>query len=264
MKTVLLCNASPNQRALAHRLYTAGVLDAIGIVELPAARRKNKFLDRLVSITAGLPLRRAWFGMLEHFERAFPDFPDVDTATHVGVNADSVHALIRRERPDLVLVSGTNLLKAPLIDEIGRSGRVLNLHTGISPYIKGGPNCTNWALALGEMGLIGNTVMWLDAGIDSGNIVSTERTPLTGSETLTELQIKVMDHAHDLYVRCVLAAKGGATLPSVPQDELGPGRVFLTRDWTGRQIASAVTNFYRAYRPAAVTAPDPRRLVPLG
>jgi methionyl-tRNA formyltransferase len=42
--------------------------------------------------------------------------------------------------------------------------------------------------------MIGSTVMLLDDGIDSGNIIASARTPLNGRESLLELHIKVIDH----------------------------------------------------------------------
>lgn len=159
-------------------------------------------------------------------------------------------------RPDMVLVSGTDLLQQPLIDLMGRHGRVMNLHTGLSPYVRGGPNCTNWALALGGFDLIGNTVMWIDAGIDSGNLVATERTPLDGRETLGQLHLKVMEHAHDLYCRAYRRAADGDELPSVPQASIAKGRLFLSKDWTAGRMLEAVTNFRNDYRPEALRPRD--------
>jgi methionyl-tRNA formyltransferase len=200
--------------------------------------------------------------MLSHYEAEFPEFPSTAITHHVGVNSSSVTDLIQRERPDIVLISGTDLLKPTVIQIIAETGRIMNLHTGISPYIKGGPNCTNWALALREFHLIGNTLMWLDEGIDSGNIIVTERTPLTGRETLTELHIRVMDHAHDLYSRGLARIRDGLPLASVRQSNLGEGRLFLTRNWTGQQITKATFNFFRFYNPEALS-PAPPKLVPL-
>src|SRR5206468_12540277 len=125
-----------------------------------------------------------------HYDRLHPAFPQTPIQV-ADINAPEVLALVEREKPDLVVVSGTNLLKPPLIAKIRETGKVVNLHTGISPFIKGGPSCTNWCLALRRFDLIGNTVMWLDAGIDSGAIIATERTPLTGRESLLELHIAV-------------------------------------------------------------------------
>jgi len=243
----LLCNSAANQRALAHRLCERLPLTGIGIVEIPPSK-KRKLSRRAASITVGWPFRRAWFEVLSHYEGIHPDFPDLPMTRHQGVNSASVVALVQQERPDLVLVSGTDLLRQPLIDEIQRSGHIMNLHTGISPYIRGGPNCTNWALALGEFDLIGNTVMWIDAGIDSGNIIATERTPLTGVESLGQLHLKVMDHGHDLYRRCFDLWSRGAPLPSVSQGEIDAGRLFLSRDWNGRQMVKALWNHAYSYR----------------
>lgn len=269
MKTLLLCNPSPNQRALANRLHSAVPLSAIALVTPRPGKWQPSFGRKLVDAGLGLPLRRAWFAMQAHYERLYPAWPPVETSRHEGVNAAEVEALVRGLSPDLVIVSGTDLLKQPLIDAANETGRIVNLHTGISPYVKGGPNCTNWCLATGQPELIGNTVMWIDVGIDSGNIIATERTPLGGVRTPTELHIAVMDHAHDLYVRAVARLKDGAALPSVPQSELGKGRLFLTRHWTGLRSLRAWLNFLRmrpltdrqsGHRLVALDEPDQRGL----
>ena len=103
--------------------------------------------------------------------------------------------------------------------------------------------------------------MWLDTGIDSGNLVATERTELTGSETLTGLHIAVMDHAHALYVKCARRFLEGRQLPSVPQAWISEGRLFLNRDWTARQVLKAVNNFYLHYRREAKQRREPLVLI---
>lgn len=255
MKLLLLCGPQANQRALAAKLHAAVPLHGIVVVDPPGGvgARKQGLLRRLPRAVAGLPLRRAWFGMLNHYERGYPAFPIEPVVRTPDVNATSVIGLVERERPDLVLVSGTNLLKGPLIKAIGETGRILNLHTGISPYVKGGPNCTNWCLAIGRYDLIGNTIMWLDEGIDSGNLAATERTPLSGDESLTELHIKVMEHAHDLYVRCVELYARGDQLPNVPQQSIGEGQLFLSRQWTPGPMARAAANYHLRYRRGAMS-----------
>ncbi|HEX5184746.1 MAG TPA: formyltransferase family protein [Allosphingosinicella sp.] len=261
MKIVFLCGDAPNQRALACRLHRIVPLSAVAIAGRRAPRKRADWRRRLAAVTWGLPLRRTWFGMLRHYARLFPDFPAVPVTRYDDIDAPALAEMIDRERPDLVLVSGTALLKPPLIERIGRNGRILNLHTGISPYIKGAPNCTNWALALGEFDAIGNTIMWLDAGIDSGAIAATERTPLTGRESLSALHVAVMDHAHDLYGRCLKRLAEGRSLPAVVQGEIDPGRLFLLRHWNGRQMLRAVANFYGRYNPRAIAAPRALRLI---
>jgi folate-dependent phosphoribosylglycinamide formyltransferase PurN len=264
MKIVMLCGADANQKALAHRLHAVAPLGAIALIDIPPSRQPRRLSPRLASITIGQPLRHAWRALLKSSDRKYPSFPDAPISAHAGVNANSVMALLRSERPQLVLVSGTDLLRKPLIDTVGEiGGRILNLHAGLSPYMKGGPNCTNWALALQEFDMIGNTIMWLDAGIDSGAIVLTERTPLAGTESLAELHSKVMDHGHDCYCRCLARLRDGLKVPSVPQQEIGRGRLFLTRDWTASRIVATVANFYHFYRPENLAQARQVRLVSL-
>ena len=191
--------------------------------------------------------RRAWFGMLHYYDFRFKEFPISPNLIVDNINDVKVIALIKEIKPALVVVSGTNLLKDNLINEIHNHGKVINLHTGISPYVKGGPNCTNWCLFLKEFHLIGNTVMWLDKGIDSGNLIATERTPLGGGESLTELHIKVMEHAHCLYVNVIEKFVKDFDLPNISQNNFDVKRLFLSRHWGLYQMVIAIFNFYVYY-----------------
>lgn len=256
MKVVLLLSPDPNQRALAHRLARhVPIAGMILCAPPPRQRGLGDKLGRLARGIAGLPLRKAWFGMLDRFDREYPAFPSSPLLSVADVNDSAVAAAISDIGPDLVIVSGTNLLRQPLIEQVSRNGRTMNLHTGISPYVRGGPNCTNWCLATGRFDLIGNTVMWIDKGIDSGNLLATEQTPLNGSESLTELHVKVMDHAHALLVRCVDRFVAGLPLPDVPQAEIGSGRLFLSRHWNAATAGRAGLNFYLKYRRASRRTP---------
>lgn len=271
MKIVLVCGNHPNQKTLAHRIHQVLPLEGLILYDPPAlstARviRPNLVWQKACSVTIGQPLRRAWFGMLQYYEALHAEFPCATTLRCRDVNDAAVLACIDGLRPDLVLVSGTNLLKPALIAVIERHGRVMNLHTGISPYVKGGPSCVNWCLALKEFSLIGNTVMWLDSGIDSGNIVATQRTPLTGSETLLEMQIAVMNHGHALYLECIQRFARCVALPNVPQREFPFSRLFLSKDWTSKNMVAALANYYRYYYPGSpfLDLPHGLRLVDPG
>jgi methionyl-tRNA formyltransferase len=260
MKLLFFASPQGNQRALAHKIATHLPIAAIVTVtprqswsKKPSiAKRFRSLAGRALAFPVGLPLRRAWFSMLAHYDQLYPIFP-AEPIEVADINAPEVIALVEREKPNLVVVSGTNLIRQPLIEKISETGKVVNLHTGISPYINGGPNCTNWCLALRRFDLIGNTVMWLDAGIDSGAIIASERTPLTGRESLAELHIAVMEHAHALYTRCIRLLAETA-LTSFSQADLGDGRLFLTRHWTVGPMAKAVVNFHLHYAKEAAAS----------
>lgn len=250
MKVVAIFGKDANQRALAHRIHRLVPLAHIGIIQLPASTKRRKLIRSAVSITLARSLRKAWLGMMRHYEERFPAWPSVPTSAHSSANAAELVEVIQGLKPDLILISGTDLLRHATLEQL--SAKVMNLHTGISPYIKGGPNCANWALALGEFDLIGNTVMWIDAGIDSGAIIATERTSLNGSESLPQIHVKVMEHAHELYCRAIQRFTQGEPLPAVPQCEIGEGRLFYTRQWDSLAMLRAVANYHFRYKPFSV------------
>ena len=247
MKVFAILGEGSNQRALANRIHETVPLCRIARIMPPPQGKRRKFIRSMTSLTLARSLRSAWQAMLRHYDELFPDWPDVPLSFHPSANAPDLVERIIEAGPDLILVSGTDLLRSSTLERL--PARVMNLHTGISPYIKGGPNCTNWALALGDFDLIGNTVMWIDEGIDSGAIITTERTPLTGHESLAELHIRVMDHAHGLYRRAVERFARGQSLPAVPQGELDAGRLFFNRHWNSAAMLRAAFNHRFRYRP---------------
>lgn len=274
MKILMLtCNA-PNQIALANKIHSVQPLAGLVSISGPgsASTPQVRWIDvwgaqinRVIRGIGGRPLGHAWRAMQRYYALQYDRFPEVQSIKSTDVNSSEVIALIEEIRPDLTIVSGTNLLRQPLIEAISKYGKVMNLHTGISPYVKGGPNCTNWCLAINEPSLIGNTVMWLDAGIDSGNLVVTERTPLDGVGTLTQLHIRVMEHAHDIYIQSIQRFVGGMPMQSVPQNSLPNHRLFYSRQWTLKEILRAQASFKRHAKTGfrSIQSSVSERLIPL-
>ena len=250
----MLCNPQGNQKALSHKINNLVGLDGLIIIQAIQSGKISlfklilRFWQRCSTVLTFFIFRRVWLNMLRHYDSKFNDFCISPNLLFNDVNDSAVVNFISDFKADLVVVSGTNLLKDPLIKEIHKHGKVINLHTGISPYVKGGPNCTNWCLFLREFNLIGNTVMWLDKGIDSGNIITTEMTPLTGEESLLDLHIKVMDHAHMLYAESIRRFSKGLLLPDISQNDFEMKRLFLSKQWGLFQMLFALFNFCVYFR----------------
>jgi methionyl-tRNA formyltransferase len=257
MRVLVLTTDQPNQAALVRRLGEAcevvGVVLSANVPRRPRRHGARRWANRIAERTVGPPFTRAWSRMLARYARE-GDFPDLPRLEVANVNDAPVLGAIDDLVPDLVAVSGTNLVGESVIDAAARRRGIVNLHTGISPFVKGGPNCTNWCLARGWFHLIGNSVMWLDCGIDSGNLIASERTPLTGNENVEELHWKVMQHAYDLYVRAIAAIAADRPVPDVPQDLIGRGTTFYNADWTALQMLRARWNFVRRYAREAPAA----------
>lgn len=252
---LLLCGDQPSQWALAHRLTEIGALAGIVVSsnERVSSGSRHGGLQRIRRYALApfnWPFRQAWVRLQDQYRGKYLFPPKVPTWRVPEVNDDLTVEALTTTCPDLVLVSGTNLLNRRLIGIANDSSRMgtMNLHTGLSPYVRGGPNCTNWCLATGRPWLIGNTTMWINEGIDSGDIITTECTPIDGSESLLGLHRAVMDHAHDLACRTVQAVgRGGQHCQ--PQSSFGDsGELYFTRDWTATYMRRAFGYVQSQYR----------------
>jgi methionyl-tRNA formyltransferase len=235
MKIVLWMGAEANQKALANKIHeqfpVAGIVSEVksGKTSLTTKKLAEKLVEKFFLRKIG----KAWFNMLNYYQKLYPDFPAVSLLNVNNINSDEAFEFTQQLHPDLIIVSGTRMIKGKMLSIQPAIG-ILNLHTGLSPYIKGGPNCTNWCIATKQFHLIGNTIMWIDKGIDSGNIITTEFTPLTEAESFNELHIKVMEHAHDLYLRSIEYLRKGKR-NSKPQKEIAGGTTYYTRQWGLKQ-----------------------------
>jgi methionyl-tRNA formyltransferase len=243
MRIVLWIGNEANQKALANKIHQ--IFPLAGIV---TETRKSKSSLTVKKIGAKIvekiflaKIGNAWIEMLRYFEKLFPSYPNVPLLDTENINNENVLEFTRNLMPDLIIVSGTRLIKDKLLAIEPPKG-IMNLHTGLSPYIKGGPNCTNWCIATKQFHLIGNTIMWIDKGIDTGNLIATEFTSFNGKESLLELHIKVMEHAHDLYVKSIQYATKNK-LNNVPQDTIEPGKTYYTKQWGLKEKAQLMWNF---------------------
>ena len=239
MKIILWIGDKPNQRALANKIHAAYPISGI-LVESRDTKTKITF-DKIIERVFLYSISNAWKGMQAFYDGRYPSYPDVKTLKIQNINSDEAFAFTNDIAPDLIIVSGTRMIKDKMLSIKPTIG-ILNLHTGISPYVKGGPNSTNWCIANNELYLIGNTIMWIDPGIDTGNIVTTEITEFTGDESLTDVHIKVMEHGHDLYLKAIDALLKGIRT-SVNQDTIAKGTLYTTKQWKFKQKLAMIINF---------------------
>ena len=276
MKIILLTGNASNQKALANKVANAFDLVGLVIEKKPGNKQKltvTRVLNKIRDLFYFSDISKAWSNMLEYYAKKYPEFPQTDALVVDNINAQEVIDYIIKMKPDVVMVSGTSLIKKPFFVVKPAKG-IVNLHTGLSPYIKGGPNCTNWCLATDQFHLIGNTIMWLDEGIDSGNIITTEFVEFDGTEDLNTIHIKVMEAAHDLYLRALKAIdKKPSEVPSVKQSEINKGTLYLTKMWTddkktsllkniknGRFMRVVKHNDFKAKQQEVITVPLPQIL----
>ena len=274
LEVVLLTSEGAWQRALAHRI--AGVPDVrlrgvvvqrIAGTNSSAWIRKNlrrqplqvasKIVQRLLFQK---PLRQIDEEALRVFGSGgqMKEWPNVPLLEVDDINGAECVSWLRDITPDVIAVSGTKIVRSPIFALAPARG-LLNLHTGISPFYKGGPNCTLWCLARREPQFVGATLHSLDAGIDTGAIFLTEQVHVEERDTHASLVCKAVALGHDQYARVLEATARGEVLAGVAQGEIGSGRTFYTREWNVLQLARAVgfarsgqlARWVRAGRPGA-------------
>ncbi len=168
---------------------------------------------------------------IETEEKAFPrersEFPEgVPVRLSPDPNEKEALEWIAKLSPDVIAVFGTRLIKDPLL-KLARLG-ALNLHTGLSPYYRGG-QCTFWALYHGDIEHIGVTVHYLSQKIDGGDIVFTARPEIEPEDTVRSLECKLVRLATAGMIEAVKRLAEGK-LEAAPQKE--KGRLFLSKEFT--------------------------------
>lgn len=124
-------------------------------------------------------------------------------------------ARVRDLGVDLIVVAGfdrilkVDIIKAPPLG-------CINVHPSLLPRYRG-PDPYYWVLANHET-TTGVTIHYIDAGIDSGNMITQRELPIAPDETEATLRLKAAAVAADLLGE-VLPSIAGGTASSIPQDE---------------------------------------------
>jgi methionyl-tRNA formyltransferase len=130
-----------------------------------------------------------------------------------NINSAESVAHVRRLRPDLMVVTGwTRLLSAELLSVPPRG--VIGFHASLLPRYRGRAP-VNWAVLRGES-VTGNTMMYLDAGTDTGDIVDQQAVPISADDTCATVYERVGEAGAEMLRRHLPALLDG-TAPRRPQ-----------------------------------------------
>jgi phosphoribosylglycinamide formyltransferase-1 len=112
----------------------------------------------------------------------------------------------------VVLAGFMRVLKAPMLDAFPR--RIINLHPSLLPKFPGREAWTQ-ALAAGET-VTGCTVHYVEAGVDSGEVIAQREVPILPNDTTAVLHERIQEVERELFPAVIgtLAAAMGASAKS--------------------------------------------------
>lgn len=141
-----------------------------------------------------------------------------------NINDEESLAILRSVAPQLLIVLGWSqilrepALSIPTVGVVGAHASLLPKNRGRAPV--------NWSIIRGEK-LTGNTLMWLAAGVDSGDIIDQKAIPIEDYDTCATLYEKVAatnrEMVLDLLDRLERGERPGYEQPH-SDDPLLPGR----------------------------------------
>ena len=238
LKLMILCGRSPRHLYVANALCGAG--NVVAIVQEQGRELTVKSLLR--KLKPRVFFQKAWRWLRDRPRYANQDearffFGDqapwltqpalIRSVPHI--NHPAVVRLLEQLKPDLICVFGTSLIRGELL----RGGRlgIVNLHGGLSPDYRGA-DCTFWALYNGEPENVGCTLHYINAGIDTGELIAHIRPAVVPNDDELRLFWRAVRESADVYAQFVARLATGERF-GIKQS--GRGRLYQVRDRGLRQ-----------------------------
>ncbi len=166
-----------------------------------------------------------------------------------GIRTDEFLKALSKLSPDLICVAAYGKILPKTVLELPRFG-CLNVHASLLPKYRGAAP-VNWAIARGES-VTGITIMRMDEGMDTGDILLTREIPIDDDDTGETLSEKLSQAGAELLLQAIGELKkgglrplkqDGSTATYAPMLKKEDGRI----DW--RKPAREIRNQVRGMQP---------------
>lgn len=168
------------------------------------------------------------------------------------------YAVLKDLSPDLIVVAAYGKVLPVDILELPPLG-CINVHSSLLPKYRGAAPI-NWAILNGE-DESGVTIMYMAEGLDTGDMILQEKTPITLEDTASSLHDRLADMGAELVVKAVSMLAEGSAVRTPQDDALSCYAPMLSKDlsvmdWgrTARQLHDQVRGL--APWPSAITQLD--------
>ena len=166
-----------------------------------------------------------------------------------GVDAGAARAALQAAQPDVLVVAAYGLILPPWVLELPRLG-CLNIHASLLPRWRGAAPIHR-AIEAGDA-RTGITIMQMDAGLDTGDMLLVEAIDIAADDSTASLQNKLAALGGRLIARALERAASGGLVRS-PQPAEGVtyapkiDKAEAPIDW--RESAAAIERRLRAFDP---------------
>lgn len=145
---------------------------------------------------------------------------------------------IKSLNPDLIIVYGASILKPFFIETF--PNKILNVHLGLSPYYRG--SATNfWALADSLPECVGASFMYIDAGIDTGEIIHQVRASINFYDTPSSIGNRLIADMTNVFEKLIINIEQIDKPTSVHFNELR--RICRNNDFNEEAVRKVYENF---------------------
>ena len=191
MKTAILTTDTVHHAYFVRELASRDLVDLVLAEDVGVSNQPVHQLDR----DRDDHERSRWFGGGEAVLGEYCEALEVPS-----VNSDAAIDVLRKAAPDVVVVFGTGILRAPVIDVCGEG--LVNLHGG-HPERYRGLDSHLWAIYHSDLRGLVTTLHRVDRELDTGDVVLAADLPLGSCEDLSELRAVNTELCVDLVVSAV-------------------------------------------------------------
>jgi methionyl-tRNA formyltransferase len=165
----------------------------------------------------------------------------------------ALHAISQKQFDAMVVVAYGLIIPQAILDLAEQPGRhgAFNIHGSLLPRWRGAAPIQR-AIAAGDA-RTGITIMQMDAGLDTGDMVISEAIDIAPDETSSSLHDRLADLGARLMLRCLAMLDAQAETPRIPQGEDGMcyaekiQKAEAEIDWS--QSATTIDRLIRAFNP---------------
>ena len=207
MKVVFLARKSLENQYLAYQLLNDSLIDYV--IWETGTKAKRRKLDKYLKPYWKLPFRLLDLAALLIYSQIYSqptkqyiEGQDLDAGwepkgelTVEDANDEVCISKLSELKPDILLVCGTAILKQPALE----SPRIaaINLHGGIVPKYRN-VHSDFWVFKNKDYENLGLSVLKMDTGIDSGQVVATKHIPVNGCRTLEEAKVQQLQFSFEI------------------------------------------------------------------